>query len=156
MAQDTDFKQEVFGQIDLLYKHIGGSTHAPAVALVGGAELAASGAPVSQANPLPVAVLLREIGTAQVLTIDSAAAAKTTALPEGTVAVRIQKSATVGVRWRVAAAAAADIATSEGGVLLPDLTGFVDVPAAVGQVVQVVRMSGDTGAGVFAVTPLGV
>lgn len=155
MATTSDHKQEVFGLIDLLYKYIGDNAHAPAVAVVGGVDMAASGAPVSPTNRLPVAVLLREIGNAMPIPIDSATATKTTALPAGTVAVRIQKTATVGVRWRVATAAAADITNTQGGLMLPDLTGFVDVPAAAGEVVQVVRMAGDTGSGTFVVTPLG-
>jgi hypothetical protein len=153
----SDFLQQVFGQINLLYKSLGNDAHAPAVYVAGG-ETASSvgGAPVSATNRLPVGVLLSEIhASAQVLTISDTSAASA-ALPAGTVAVRVQKTSGVGVRWRVVASGGAAITNAQGGVLMPDVVGLVDVPAAPGQVVQFIRMAGDTGTGSFAVTPLGV
>ena len=108
---------------------------------------------------VPVAVLLRPFGDATVMNVTTSVQ-NSAALPAGTVAVRIQKSSGVSVRFRLAASGSTwNNATTTGQVMLDDVVGFVDIPLAAGTnptttVVQMVRADGNTGTGQFAFTPL--
>lgn len=120
------------------------------------ANLEIGGQLASPTNRVPVGVLLRPFNDANVILVVNDTAQATAALPAGTIAVRIQKAVGVGVRWRIVSDNSTPITNTQGQVLLPDVVGPIDVPATAGQFLQVVRMQGDTGTGLFAVTPLGV
>lgn len=164
MSTQTDHLQEVFGLIDLLYKHIGAGQHAPAVFLAGGqTATTVGGAPVSSTNRMPILGLLRPVGYAQVFTInDTVQTSDAQAIAAGTVALRIQKSSGVSVRFRIVEASAINspaMTASIGQIMLDDVVGFVDIPLPQGVDpttlrVQVIRASGNTGAGLFAFTNL--
>jgi hypothetical protein len=113
----------------------------------------------------PVITLLRPVGDAQLFTINtSVQTSAANAIAAGTVALRIQKSAGVAVRFRIVQATGGAEPTwadpsNTGQILLDDIVGLVDVflPTDVDVTtlrVQVIRAAGNTGTGQFAFTRL--